>query len=121
MAAIGSVITEVIHPFGRGLTNTTGIAFGTAASTGVSTSATVDTANIILPANAILREVECGLTGYFYNTITTGNIRFSWLIKDAGRVRMTSCVPAPRSPAQEPLRRPSPVRPRRPLTRTSGR
>ncbi len=81
---IGSLITETLHPFGRNTLNTTGQLFGTAVSTGVSTSATVESVRITLPDNAVVVELEAGLTAYFYNTITTGNIRFSWLIKDSG-------------------------------------
>lgn len=79
----GALITELIHPFGRNVLNSTGVVFGAWCSTAVSTSETVSTVRISLPDNAVVTELEVGLTAMFYNTITTGNIRFSWLIKDA--------------------------------------
>ena len=86
MANIGSLIRETIHPFGRNtIVASTGVTFGLAVSTGVSTSATVETQRITLPNNSVIAELECGLVANFYLTVTTGSVRYSWLIKDAAQ------------------------------------
>ncbi len=81
----GALLTEILHPFGRGTLNTTGAVYGTTVSTAGSTSLIqIDTATIRLPQNSLIIELECGLTAGLTLTVTTDSPIIKWLITDTG-------------------------------------
>jgi len=81
---IGSLLTETIHPFGRdGAANTTGAIYGASVSTAGSTSfITVEEITVEMPSNAIITELEYGLTVGLRLTVTTDSPLVKYLIKD---------------------------------------
>ncbi len=81
---IGSLFTEVLHPFGRaGGLSSTGATYGTTVSTTGSTSfIAVEAPTVQLPANAHVIEVEFGLTIGLGITTTTDSPKVTYNIKD---------------------------------------
>ncbi len=84
---VGALLTEVLHPFGRaGAVNTTGAIYGTTVSTGIVADifANIETVNVPLPVNAMITEVEFGLTAGYAVTTTTAGFSLRWKITDKG-------------------------------------
>ena len=93
---VGSLITEVIHPFGRAFGTTsaisTGVQYGTAVSTPNATTTqlsttyySVEEVTVPLPANAMIVELEIGLTSGVYMSVTTATAIIQGRIKDTGQ------------------------------------
>jgi hypothetical protein len=82
----GALLTEILHPFGRGTLNTTGAVYGTTVSTAGSTSfIACDNATIRVPTNAVITELEVGFTiGMTIATATTNAPALKLLITDTG-------------------------------------
>ena len=88
---IGSLIAEVIHPFGRGALTSTGAQYSATVSTAGSTSfIEVESASLQLPANAMIAEVEFGLTIGLSLTATTDSPKVTYNIKDSGQTSYDS-------------------------------
>ena len=79
----GGILTEVFHPFGRGALTSTGAQYSTMVSTAGSTSyITVEEVTIPMATNAMLKEVEFGLTVGLGISVTTDSPKVKYLIKD---------------------------------------
>ncbi len=82
----GSIITETVHPFGRGALTSTGAQYSATVSSGVVADvfATVETVTVPLPINAMLKEVEYGLTTGLSLTTSTAAVELRYKITDTG-------------------------------------
>ncbi len=101
----GSLITEVIHPFGRAFGTTsllsTGVQYGSAVSTPNATTTqlsttyqSVEEVTISLPENALLKEVEIGLTTEIYVNPSTASATLQGRIKDVGQTSYDTILAA---------------------------
>ncbi len=86
----GSVITEMLHPFGRtgtsGALSSTGANYGAVVSSSAvaDTFGTVESVTVNMPTNCIIREVEYGLTMGGYLATSTAAFDIRYRITDAG-------------------------------------
>ena len=83
----GSLITEVLYPFGRTALTSTGAQYSATISTiaTADTFATTESAVIPLPGNAIVKELEVGLTMGGYLATSTAAFILAYRIKDSAQ------------------------------------
>ncbi len=81
----GSLIQEVIYPFGRGALTSTGNQYSTTVSTGIVADvfATVESVTVPLPTNAAITELESGLVMGGQLVTSTAAIELRCQIADA--------------------------------------
>lgn len=87
MTRYGSLISETLHPFGRAAAaNTTGLLYGTTVSSSIvaDTYTNIETVTIPVPTNAMVTELEFGLTAGYAVTTTTAGFELRWRITDSG-------------------------------------
>ena len=90
---IGSIIPEIMHPFGKGILSSTGVTYGALVSTAGSTSfITVEEQTVTLPNNAAIKEMEFGLTAEFLSNVSTNDIGYKWEIKDDAQTSYDTLV-----------------------------
>lgn len=84
--SVGSLITETIHPFGRGTLTSTGAQYSTTVSTGIVADvfATLETITVPLPANTKIKEIEYGLTTGLTLVTSTAAVILRYQITDTG-------------------------------------
>ena len=85
----GALMTEVVHPFARaGAANTTGAIYSATVSTSSPSTAyvftNIETVTVPLPKNAMITELEFGLTAGYSVTTTTAGFEERWGIRDTG-------------------------------------
>jgi len=90
----GALLTETIHPFARaGAFNTTGAIYSATVSTaGSTTFVEIEAATISLPTNAMVVEVEFGLTMGLALTVTTDSPKVTFNIKNSAETSYDTLV-----------------------------
>jgi len=93
MTQYGGLITEIIHPFGRGALTSTGTQYSTAVSTSGSTSyIDVEEVTVPLPTNARVLEIEFGLTQAYIINVTTDSPLVQYQIKENAQTSYDTLV-----------------------------
>jgi len=82
MTQFGGLITEVIHPFGRGDLTSTGAQYSTVVSSSTVTYIDVEEITVPLPTNARVKEIEFGLTAGIGISVTTDCPYLRYQIKE---------------------------------------
>ena len=82
----GGLITETIYPFGRGTLTSTGSQYSAVISSSATALAwtSVEAVSVPLPVNAMMKEVEYGLTCAISVVTTTAAPMIKWEVTDAG-------------------------------------
>jgi len=92
---VGSLLTDILHPFGRaGAINTTGAIYGVTVSTGTVADvfATTEKVVVTLPANVGITEIEFGLTAGILIVTTTAAPILKYQITDTGGTSLDTLV-----------------------------
>jgi len=82
MSRRGATLVATFYPFAKGALTATGIQYSTEKVTSTDGYETVEEKTVELPQNAIIEEIEFGLTGGFRSSSTGENVLYKWLIKD---------------------------------------
>lgn len=93
MTKYGGVLTETIHPFGRGDLTSTGVQYSGAISTAGSTSyIDVEEVTVRLPIHAVVLQIEFGLTQGYTVDVTTGSPLVQYQIKEDAQTSYDTLV-----------------------------
>ncbi len=86
MSGYNALITEIVHPFGRGALTSTGAQYSAAISSSATANVftTVESVTIPLPSNAMIKEIQFGLTMGGTITTTTAGFLLRYRITDTG-------------------------------------
>ena len=93
MTRYGGIITETIHPFGRGNLTSTGAQYSDAISTAGSTSyIDVEEVTVQLPTNVRVLGIEFGLTQGYTINVTTDSPLIQYQIKEDAQTSYDTLV-----------------------------
>lgn len=87
-----SLITEILHPFGKGTLTTDGVQYCTEKVTSTDDYETVEEVTMTVPQSSPLEEIEFGLTAGFRSSSTAENVLYKWQIKDTSETSYDTLV-----------------------------